>query len=252
MFSILKPCLVYKDISPEIMDHDTDFEADEWSYDSRDVYRGTFDPNYMNEGLNVYWLYDKNLRRVGLAEHEIKNPEIFKTLWFHDNPFATLFQNSEWKSKSTTLWSLLSNEAYQDCLESDFKYVFDDALRSGKCLLTPEKIMEKEISYYECSVCSKKSFSELEGCQAVKKVMDFTNFSILFLDDSYVLYDAPLHFKWPVQHDAFSEEPLEEQVQLADLLESVNEELENSHQQQQESLLHPESPLHHLHPEPRT
>ena len=94
MLSVLRKGLVYKDISPDIVEHDLNTDAEQWSYDDKDVYRGTFDPRYTSQGLNVYWLYDDNLNRVGLAEHEANEPEVFKALWFHENPFATLTQNT--------------------------------------------------------------------------------------------------------------------------------------------------------------
>jgi hypothetical protein len=76
MFSILRKGLIYKDISPDILEHDEDIDADQWVYDDKDVYRGTFDPRYTEHNLKVYWLYDDNLNRVGLAEHDIDNQKI--------------------------------------------------------------------------------------------------------------------------------------------------------------------------------
>jgi len=58
MFSKLRPTLVYRNLSPEIANHDQDIDADEWDYNGRIVYRGVVDPNYENQGLSVYWLYD--------------------------------------------------------------------------------------------------------------------------------------------------------------------------------------------------
>ena len=121
MFSLLRKGLLYTDISPDIVEHDEDMDGDLWNYDGVDVYRGSFDPKYVSEGLRVYWLYDDNSKRIGLAEHDMDTPEVYKALWFRDTPFGTLLQEEGWKSKNTTLWALLSNEAYQDCLESDFK-----------------------------------------------------------------------------------------------------------------------------------
>lgn len=187
MFSILKPNYVYRDISEDIADHDNDFDAEEWNYNGRDVFRGSVDPAYE---WNVYWLYDDNLKRVGLAEHDSDNPEIFHSIWFHDTPFGTLLQEDGWVKKNVTLWSLLSPEAYQDCLEHDFKTVFDLALSSNIRLVTPEMIMDKPKVYY-CENCNKKSLQPLD-CQAVKVLdYEFSGFSVLFLDDSFVLYTAP-------------------------------------------------------------
>lgn len=191
MFSKLRKNIVYTDISSDIIEHDEDMDGELWNYDDIDVYRGSFDPRYTCEGLHVYWLYDDNLKRVGLAEHEIDSPEVYKVLWFRDTPFGTLFQEDGWISKNSTLWSLLSNEAYQDCIEDDFKSVQDWALRSGTLLMTPKMCIQKP-KVYTCTTCGKKSLSELKNCLAVETTdLEFSQFSILFLDDSFVLYEAP-------------------------------------------------------------
>lgn len=188
MLSTLRKGLVYNDISSDIVEHDLDVDADQWCYDDKDVYRGSFDPRYTTEGLNVYWLYDDNLKRIGLAEHDSEDPEVFKALWIYDNPFATLTQDLSWKSTGKTLWSKLSNEAYQDCLEDDFKTVHDKCLNSGVLLVTPE-ILQKNPKLYECSKCSKKSLVQKNVCSHVSVCdLNFSNFSILFIDDDFVLY----------------------------------------------------------------
>jgi hypothetical protein len=80
MFSFLRKGLLYKDISPDILEHDEDLDADQWTYEDKDVYRGSFDPRYTKDNLNVYWLYDDNLNRVGLAEHEADDETYFAQL----------------------------------------------------------------------------------------------------------------------------------------------------------------------------
>jgi hypothetical protein len=219
MFSLLRKGLLYTDISPDIVEHDEDMDGDLWNYDGVDVYRGTSDPKYFLHGLQVYWLYDDNSKRIGLAEHEMDTPEFYKALWFRDTPFGTLLQEDGWKSKNVTLWSMLSNEAYQDCLESDFKLVSDWALQSGKLLVTPSMIYQRP-SLYTCSSCDKKSLSEIRECKSVEKtVLDFNQFSILFLDDLFVVYEAPENSKALQLHDACyeGEQPEEEQVRLGSL-----------------------------------
>jgi hypothetical protein len=219
MFSKLRPTLLYKDVSPDISSHDNDLEGELWSYDDRDVYRGSFDPMYSKDGLNVYSLYDDNLKRVGVAEHESDEPEVFMTLWFRENSFATLFQNDEWVSKESTLWSLLSNEAYQDLLNSDFKNVDDEFLKQGILLMRPQTFYEG-ISIYECERCGKKSFSALSGCDAAKKVVDPNHYSILFLDDSFLLFDKPVDFTLPAQSGACEPERSEQVPLCSDPPES--------------------------------
>lgn len=207
MFSVLRKGLVYKNISSDIVEHDLDMDADEWSYDNRDVYKGSIDSEYISHGLNVHWLYDDDSRRVGLAEHDSSDLANFSVLWFYDNPFATIFQSKEWKSSGTTLWSKLSNEAYQDLLESDFKDVSDAALSSGVLLMTPEMLIEKP-DLYTCESCGKKSLIKSNVCSTASvSDLDFSQFSVLFLDDDFVIYDKPT----PQQHDASAQELQEEQ-----------------------------------------
>ena len=205
MFSILRKGLVYTNLSSDIVEHDLDIDADQWSYDGKDVYRGSVDPEYLKHNLNVYWLYDDDSKRIGIAEHDPDDRVIFKSLWFHDNPYATLFQDSLWKSTATTLWSKLSNEAYQDCLDTDFKTVSLQALNSGVLLVTPEMLINKP-DLYTCEKCNKKSLMASDNChQASVSVLDFNQFSILFLDDDFVIYERSTP-----QPDASEQEPQEE------------------------------------------
>ena len=186
MYSTLKPNYVYRDISEDIADHDDDFDAEEWNYDGKDIYRGALDRKYE---WNVYWLYDDNSKRVGLAEHDPDHPEIFSSLWFRDNAFSTLFQE-DWKSKDATLWSILSNEAYQDCLEDDFKSIFDKTLKTNIRLLTPEMVISLP-EIHECPKCGKRSLLSLSGCPEIKRSYLDSDSSVLFVDESFVMYTAP-------------------------------------------------------------
>lgn len=184
MYSILKPDYVYRDISEDIADHDDDYDAEEWNYNGRDVYRGSLDRSFE---WNVYWLYD-DVKRVGLAEHDPENPEIFHALWFRDNAFSTLFQE-DWTSKNSTIWSVLSNEAYQDCLDDDFKTIFDKTLDTNIRLVTPDMILNMP-EIHECTKCGKKSLLSLNGCSEIKRPY-IADCSVLFIDESFVMYTAP-------------------------------------------------------------
>lgn len=213
MFSSLRKGLVYDNISPDIVEHDLDVDADQWSYDGKDVYRGSVDPEYVSKDLNVYWLYDDNLKRVGLAEHEAKEPEVFKALWFYDNPFATLYQDESWKSTGSTLWSKLSNEAYQDYLEG--LNVYETALNSGVLLMTPKLLVESP-TVYGCDTCGKKSF-EKGSCSQSQLTLDFP---VLFIDEDFVLYERVTS----QQPDAACvEAQTAEQVESPDQQESLDE-----------------------------
>lgn len=212
MFSLLRKGLVYTNLSSDIVEHDLDIDADQWSYDGKDVYRGSIDPEYLKYNLNVYWLYDDDSKRIGLAEHDPDDRVIFKSLWFYDNPFATLFQDSSWKSTGGTLWSKLSNEAYQDCLDTDFKFVSIQSINSGVLLVTPDMLINKP-QLYTCEKCNKKTLMASDSChQASVSILDFNQFSILFLDDDFVIYEKTTLLQQ--QPDASEQEQTEEQQTL--------------------------------------
>lgn len=187
MFSKLRPQLMYTDISPDVVEHDDDVDADEWNYNGRHVYRGVYDPRYFAEKLHVYWLYDTTLKRIGLAEHEEDQPEKYEALWFMENEYATLFQNSEWKSREMTIWKLLGEYAYIDCLDSD---IYEKCLQSNVLLINPTTILKKN-HYYDCRNCG-KSFEP--KCQNAIKKFDLTDFTIFYIDNNFIIYDPPTDF----------------------------------------------------------
>ena len=220
MFSFLRKGLVYKDISPDILEHDEDLDADQWSYDDKDVYRGSFDPRYTKYNLNVYWLYDDNLNRVGLAEHDADRAEDFHVLWFKENPFATLYQDDNWKTKNTTLWSMISNEAYQDCLEDDFTTIFDRCLSSKYRLVTPEFLIEPP-TVYECSNCGKKSLKKLKNCLGVTETSYFNDSNVLFVDESFVIYERSKQSSSSYEQEPQEQLQQEPQEELQDVVVPV-------------------------------
>ena len=189
MFSLLRRGLVYEDINPDIVEHDEDIDANEWSYNGRDVYRGRADPRYRQNNLNVHWLYDDDINKVGLVEYDAIDPTVFSVLWFRDNKYATLFQDDRWVSKNKTIWSVMPYEAYLDCLEDDFSTVFDRCLSSKYRLITPE-ILYDPPTVYSCTNCHKKSIKPLT-ChkQYIKKDSYFDYKSFIFIDDSYIVYE---------------------------------------------------------------
>jgi len=216
MFSKLKPGYVYRDITEDIADHDDDYDAEEWVYDGREVYRGCVDPAY---DWDVYRLYDDNSRCVGIAEHE---GDLFHALWIYDSPFSTLFQEPEWKARDATIWSVLSNEAYQDCLDDDFKSLVDWFLHTNIRLISPSILMNMP-SIYTCEICGKMSISAMSGCSQLKKSSYLsTNSSLLFVDNSFVLYSAPKDSQvWSIVLEL---EPSQPDVDEQLVLESQEEE----------------------------
>ena len=156
--------LIYTDIDPDVLDHDDDLDAELYTYDGREVYRGRYDPRYTSVDLDVHWLYDDNGKRVGLAEYDSNDFSKNSVLWYRDNTWSTLLQEN-WKSQDKTLWSMMSNEAYQDCLEDDFETVLERTKDGPYCLVFPNDVLK------------------------AKKI----ELPVLFLDDSFILYDFPIH-----------------------------------------------------------
>jgi len=179
MFSVLRPSLVYTDISPDITENDEDHDASEWSYSDRMVYRGALDTTFRKEGIDIYSLYDDNLTRIGLAEHESENHAVFKTLWFHDTPYGTLLQE-DWKEDGT-LWSHITPEAYQDSVNTEFK---DVILKGSERIILPEYVINGIPDVYE-SPCG-LSFSQ-KACASMKKKV----VNPIFIDKSFIVYIPP-------------------------------------------------------------
>lgn len=230
MFSILRKRLVYKDIDPNIVEHDEDIDASQWTYEGKDVYRGRVDPRYEHHELDVYWLYDDNINKVGLVEYEKQDPSIFAVLWFRDNPFATLLQNDRWISLNKTLWSILSYEAYLDCLEDDFSTVFDRCLSSKYRLITPSMLTNPP-TLYVCKNCHSQSIKPLKCHEAhVEKKNYFQYESFLFVDDSFVIYELTVQ-----PPSASSEQERSEQVQEQPQQGSKDEQSPPPEPQQSES-----------------
>lgn len=233
MLSRLRKGLIYTDTDPDVLDHDDDLDAELYTYEKRQVYRGRYDPKYTKEDLDVHWLYDENSKRVGLVEYESADFSVSAVLWFYDNPYSTMFQEPGWKSEDKTLWSLLSNEAYQDCLEDDFKNVVERTLGGPYRLVFPSSV-GKPYEYYECTKCGKKTLSLESNCSTVKKVAP-SSYSVLFLDDSFVIYTPPndscvISLKEP--HGAYDQpEPVEAQEYPAHRPDQ-----ESLHQSEQTSL----------------
>lgn len=192
MYSTLRPDFVYTDISDEIADHDLNYDAEEWNYDGKDVYRGLLDTKYE---WNVYSLYDENLKRIGLAEHDPETPDIFYALWFYDNPFSTLLQEPDWVSQKQTIWSKISEEAYEDCLEDELAVFIDKTLFSNTRLITPDFIVKKP-EIYECEKCDKRTLSLPSICSAVKKLQYVTDSNdLIFVSNSLEIFKPPVDSK---------------------------------------------------------
>ena len=189
MLSQRRPGLIYADIGPDIREHDEDMEVDLVDINGRSVYVGTFDPEYESQKLDVQWLYNDVSQRCGLIEYETDNRDQFSVLWFYENPYSTFFQEPDWICENKTIWMYMSNEAYQDCLETDFKNLINMSLHGNMRLFIPSMLNDPPKEFYECTECGSRNLSVPSGCHALKK-LPFPS-SILFLDDSYVIYTPP-------------------------------------------------------------
>ena len=149
MLSRLRKNLVYP-VSEDITEHDLNTDIDSWTYDDREVFKGNIDPEYLDNGLNVFWLYNDYNIRVGLAEHEQKNANQFCVLWFRDTPFGTYYQQDGWSSTENTLWSKMSTCAYDDCMRKRIQTPADlfrhyPAMKNEIQLLEPEPDFKKKL-----------------------------------------------------------------------------------------------------------
>lgn len=214
MYSRLRPELFYSNVSEDIVEHDDDIEVYPWEYDGREVYRGSFHPEYMKYNLNVYSLYDENLKRVGIVEHDADELEIYEVLWFYDNPFARFYQDPEWTSSGKTVWSMLSSEAYQDCLEDDFKTVVERCLSSKYRLITPDMLVKKP-TIYNCISCGKQSLSPLPRCKSVTQTPYFSLKNYLYIDDSFIVYNPPSGYQPPSSASYEPEQQVPQQQESA-------------------------------------
>jgi hypothetical protein len=178
--------LVYP-IEKGIADHDDDVDAELFTIESHSVYRGIIDPRYTSHGLDVQWLYDDLLDRVGLMEYESTDREKYSVLWIHDNPYGTFLQEPDWTCRDKTVWAYMTNEAYQDCLEEDLlaKSLYSDTVR----IILPSMLPRIPICFYHCTSCKKRTLSAPHSCKELKKGLFPRN--VLFLDNSGVIYDPP-------------------------------------------------------------
>lgn len=207
MLSKLRKGLLYP-VTTDITEHDLDTDAETWTYDDREVFRGNVDPSYLEQGLHVYWLYDDYNIRVGLAEHEQSDPNQFVALWYRETPFATLFQDDAWVGTGDTLWSKMSTAAYEDCMRKGIE-TLDDLIREYPAmktkLVTPRLLRQAE-SW--CATCCRPS------CQKNGCVRDES--SVLFVDDSFEIYlpPTPSRDDEAPHHPSSSAAPTPEQEQV--------------------------------------
>ena len=151
------------EVNRSVAPHDFDLDADSWAYDGKDVFRGERDPTYPS--LNVYWLYNEDAERVGVAEHDLKDPSQFWVGWFYECPFATWFQEEGWTTTDETLWTRMPSHVYEYCMDYG--------------ITTAEKVAE---------LCKRGPWRVMTP-GAPREFPDVSK--VLFVDSDCVLYSPP-------------------------------------------------------------
>lgn len=183
MFSVRQAGKIYP-VSEDVSEIDLDTEVEEYNYDGRKVFRGNLDPICSTPEVSVYWLYDENSKRVGLAEH---SGDSHTALWFRDTPFGTLLQE-DWEPQNRTVWSLMTQAAYEDCIKWGWTTIERLSKRTRLFLVTPEKLMSgAEMP----EICSRCLGIKQKGCLLTRHVNEFDIYSTMFLDEDGVLYTPP-------------------------------------------------------------
>lgn len=171
-------------VSEDIVETDMGTDVEEYNYDGRYVFRGNIDPEHSTDKINVYWLYDENSKRVGLVEHE---GEEHTCLWFKSNVFSTLLQE-DWECQDKTLWSLMSQAAYEDCMKHGWTTIEKVSERTDLNIVTPSMLIHGMAPVQKCRRCLGRRQS---SCIVEKNAKMFDIYSTIFVDDDGVIYTPP-------------------------------------------------------------
>jgi len=180
---VRNPGKVYP-VSEDICEIDVNAEAEQYNYDGRLVYRGNLDTTQSTDDVKAYWLYDESSKRVGIVEHL---GEEHTCLWFHDTPFGTLLQE-EWEALPRTIWSLMTQAAYEDCMKHGWTTIDAISKRTYLAIVTPQHIIDGRIAVERCTRCLG---TKQKGCLITKPFYVFDVYSTMFVDDDGVLYTPP-------------------------------------------------------------
>ena len=214
MFSVLKPGFLYTDVSPDITETDIDVVSDLWTMDGRDVYRGSRDPRYTH--ANVYSLYDEDLHRVGISEHNLEDHADVRLLWFYESEFGTLLQEEGWETRGD-IWSRMPQS------------VFDRFVNEGwttpksfleQCLYGPVRVVTTDMlikipDVYTCNACGKRSLAQ-QGCMQRETPLDFPDKEKLFFVDLDMIVHVPPPTSrvWSILHQTPHDGDSSEQVRV--------------------------------------
>jgi len=171
-------------VDSDITDFDIGTDVEEYNYDGRLVFRGNLDTQYSNDQVRVYWLYDES-KRVGLVEHRIEEHTCY---WFRDNVYSTLFQE-DWTCRDKTLWTIMSESAYEDCMRNGWTKISDLQARTSLSIVRPSDILNTVVPSKTCIRCG--TMDGYTGCHMEKHEPRYDVFFTLFVDDDGVLYVPP-------------------------------------------------------------
>ena len=173
-------------VDESIATFDLDTDVEEYNYDGRTVYRGNLDPEYSRDGVQVYWLYDEENKRVGVAEHSASS---HTCLWYRDNVFSTLLQE-DWSVYDETVWNIMTDTAYNDCMKRGWTTVGHLKTRTHTLkLVTPDDIALHGKNQAVCSRCLSTKLHT--GCIVDSERKRLTLFDTLFVDDDGTIYIPP-------------------------------------------------------------
>jgi len=178
-------------VDESIADFDLNTDIEEYNYDSKVVYRGNMDPEYSKDGLKVYWLYDDDNKRVGLVEHAGNE---HTCLWYRNNVFSTLLQE-DWSVYDETIWQLLSETAYDDCMRRGYTVNDLKAHTQALRIVTPSDLAHKTLHPVKaCLQCHTLESKKHPGCifPPDNEKDSLTLFDTLFVDeDDGTIYIPP-------------------------------------------------------------
>lgn len=183
MLSVRNPGKIYP-VSEDIIETDMDTDVEEYNYDGKFVFRGNLDRIHSTSDVKVYWLYDNNCKRIGLVEHTAND---HTCLWYKNNVFSTLLQE-DWEAQDKTLWSIMTQAAYEDCMKHGWTTIQKVAERTHLTILTPADITSDFVSPNKCSRCMGR---RQQGCILQEKTCNFDIYSTVFVDDDGVIYTPP-------------------------------------------------------------